>query len=295
MKYYLAEWIDGEMSDEKVLQYITPEELDQYKKITRLMNTVSLPALDTDASYQQFLHKLEGKRKIRRLRIFRYAAAAALVLLMSLGVFLNSSVSVHVAPGQKRSLALYDGTKVLLNAGSTLKYSRNPWSSRNVSLEGEAYFEVTKGDRFTVHTSQGDIQVLGTRFNVMVDQNYFEVTCYEGKVKVSSDERVKFLTPGKSVQTDPKTEQWNMSEVKDHKADWVNAERNFRSVPLSVVLHTIENQFGYTIDPGSIDTETKFTGKISYKDLSQAIKNLSTLLQVKYEIDKQKRKIVFRD
>ena len=295
MKYYLAEWIAGEMTDDEILQYITPEELEQYKEISRIFDATFTPDLDVEVSYKQFLQKRRSNGKVRRLRIFNYVAAAVLAMLISLGVYLNTQVSIHVASGQKRTIALSDGTTVLLNSGATLQYSRNPWVKREVQLEGEAYFEVTKGDRFTVHTAQGEVQVLGTRFNVMSYLNYFEVICYEGKVKVSNGDKVEFLTPGKSVQASPAEQEWNIMEVQDQKADWVNAERNFRSVPLSVVLHTIENQFDYTIDPGVVNTKTKFTGKISYTDLSQAIKNLSTLLQVHYEIDTQNRKIVFRD
>ena len=80
---------------------------------------------------------------------------------------INSEVSTRY--GSKTNLVLPDGTKVWLNAGSKLNYDKNYGNAiREVSLTGEAYFDVVKNPEkpFIIHASKIDIKVLGTAFNV---------------------------------------------------------------------------------------------------------------------------------
>jgi Fe2+-dicitrate sensor, membrane component len=65
---------------------------------------------------------------------------------------------------------------VNLNSSSQLSYSKNKWDSkREVTLNGEAFFKVSKGSTFDVITLNGKVSVLGTQFNVKQRENYFEV------------------------------------------------------------------------------------------------------------------------
>ncbi|MBQ0740845.1 FecR domain-containing protein, partial [Aquimarina celericrescens] len=83
---------------------------------------------------------------------------------------------------------LPDGSFVDLNAGSELTHQRFFWSqNREITLQGEGYFKVTSGTNFTVTTSLGKIEVLGTQFNIKEREKLFEVNCYEGRVKVSTN------------------------------------------------------------------------------------------------------------
>ena len=81
-----------------------------------------------------------------------------------------------------------DGTKVHLNAGTTLSYSKNFNStSREVTLNGEAYFEVEKGSSpFIISTDLAKVTVLGTKFNVRSREDGFEIGVNEGKVKIEN-------------------------------------------------------------------------------------------------------------
>ena len=93
----------------------------------------------------------------------------------------------------KTEFHLPDSSFVALNMGSELYYTKKGWQTeRRVELKGEAFFKVKKGSIFEVETDQGIISVLGTEFNVKSWNNYFEVTCYSGLVRVK--------TPKKTVQ-----------------------------------------------------------------------------------------------
>ena len=75
---------------------------------------------------------------------------------------------------------------MLLNSKSTITFNKHNWdTNRTLELNGEAFFDVEKGNTFTVKTSQGNVSVLGTEFNVNASVDFFRVSCYEGKVKVS--------------------------------------------------------------------------------------------------------------
>lgn len=115
---------------------------------------------------------------------------------------------VNVPLGQRTELMLADGTKVYLNAGSTLSYpSAFGQDGRQVELDGEAYFEVTRdeGKPFVVHTQMCDVEVLGTKFNVEAysEQNAFSAALMEGRVKVGNNYRtsdVVYLAPNERVK-----------------------------------------------------------------------------------------------
>ncbi|MDP3181104.1 MAG: FecR domain-containing protein, partial [Bacteroidota bacterium] len=115
-----------------------------------------------------------------------------------------------IAPrGQKSQIVLADGTKVWLNSDTKIKYPGNfSKNQRDVYLDGEAFFEVSKNEQqpFVVYTSGLKVKVLGTKFNVKAyaDENQIETSLFEGKVNLlmtnSSDETIeKEVTPGQSI------------------------------------------------------------------------------------------------
>ena len=99
--------------------------------------------------------------------------------------------TIFVPPGQRAELTLTDGTKVWLNAKTTFTFpDKFTACSRDVTLDGEGYFEVTKDMEkpFTVKTYKHDIKVLGTEFNVTAYSTspVFETSLLKGSVEVSS-------------------------------------------------------------------------------------------------------------
>jgi ferric-dicitrate binding protein FerR (iron transport regulator) len=107
----------------------------------------------------------------------------------------DKSFTILSAPkGSKSELVLADGSKVWLNAGSSLKYGANfNKKDREVILDGEAYFDIAKNKSkpFLVHTSKITLRVLGTAFNVKSyrDENTVETTLIRGAVNVEKNEK----------------------------------------------------------------------------------------------------------
>ena len=124
--------------------------------------------------------------------------AASVLVLLSCGVllreYLNSNELLHlqtvtVPAGQRAQIVLADGTTVWLNSQSTLTYHADfGRKDRNVTLNGEAFFDVTPNKKvpFFVNTQQNQIRVVGTKFNVCSydDTNIFEAALVEGVIDV---------------------------------------------------------------------------------------------------------------
>ena len=112
----------------------------------------------------------------------------ALVLSqISFGPDLTESMQEVATPyGARTSFMLPDGSKVWLNSGSQLTYPQEFADKRPVKLSGEAFFEVKKGKKpFIVSTRYGEVEVLGTSFNVKAfDDEEFQTTLVSGLVKV---------------------------------------------------------------------------------------------------------------
>lgn len=106
--------------------------------------------------------------------------------------------TITVPAGQRAQITLADGTRIWLNAQSTLTYAANfGRKERNVELDGEAYFEVAKNQKvpFYVHTETNKVKVVGTSFNVCAykGSNEFETTLVEGIVDIYPAQNDKHL------------------------------------------------------------------------------------------------------
>ena len=111
------------------------------------------------------------KQKTKQLDWFKPLLRIASVVVITLGIyfaFFNTNPTVvQTLVSQQTTIELPDESKVTLNAGSEITYSKTDWSDkRHLNLEGEAYFKVAKGKTFDVVTSKGTVTVVGTEFNV---------------------------------------------------------------------------------------------------------------------------------
>ena len=207
-----------------------------------------------------------------QLRIYRYPllAAASLLLLAGISALLFFYTTRISSPaGQHLSHVLPDGSLVKLNAGSEIAYKTFLWRfQRKLTFEGEAYFEVQKGEKFEVISSNGRTEVLGTSFNIFSRNDEYKVTCITGSVKVislSSEEAV--LKPEYEATVD---RQGNILVSKEIKSGmnhaWINNMFYFIGRPLPLVLEEIGRQFNITISKDQA-YDFKYTGYFS-KDRS---------------------------
>ena len=128
---------------------------------------------------------------------------------------------IVVPPGQRANLTLSDGTNVWLNACSEMTYPASfSEDTRRVSLKGEAYFDVSKDVEhpFVVQTKKCDIKVLGTEFNVRVNES--ESDCeFSAALLEGSIELINKMKPGPSIRLAPM-----------QKAEWTGGKMMVESI-----------------------------------------------------------------
>jgi len=166
------------------------------------------------------------------------------------------------------SITLADGSRVWLNAGSSLTYPASwPDNARNVSVNGEAYFEVAKdiARPFSVSKTSGGkeavrINVLGTNFNVNAyeDETTIRVTLLQGAVKVSSDINGHLLQPGQQLRISPNgTQQIAATVDLDEVMAWKNGRFQFDGVDMQTLMRQISRWY---------DVEVQYEGKFNPAD-----------------------------
>lgn len=194
----------------------------------------------------------EKEAKVIRMNWVSMGIAASMVLMLSYGLFARFyTKTIQVEAGEFTSHTLPDGSQVHLNAVSTIRYAPYWWKfNRKVTLEGEAFFEVEKGERFSVHSSLGITEVLGTKFNIYARGLDYEVFCETGKVGVSNvyADRV-VLMPGEFVSLNiEKLEKEDAGSTKEAILSWRNNEFSYNTTPYSKVFSDLERQYGITIE-----------------------------------------------
>ena len=156
--------------------------------------------------------------------------------------------------GGQFSLNLEDGTKVLLNSDSKIKYPVKFIKGKNRQVEllyGEAFFDVSSsqnndGSEFIVSTKTQKINVLGTKFNIKAynEDNIITTTLVEGKVKVENGENQILLFPNQQSKVDSNSPDIGVSEVDVfQQISWINGLFSFNDTSLEDIMHTLSRWY----------------------------------------------------
>ncbi|MDR1624451.1 MAG: FecR family protein [Tannerellaceae bacterium] len=201
--------------------------------------------------------------------------------------------------GQRANLDLPDGSKVWLNAGTTIKYpvSFND-NVREVIVSGEAYFEIAKKENspFRVIAGKHTIEVLGTKFNVNAIGSQFETALFEGSVKVFNS-----LSPEKAIKLTPNTvicyEEGSL-RVKPltypDQYSWREGLLCFEKKSFKQIMEVFERSYGCRIIvKNKIVGQYLYTGKFVQTDgVDYALKLLQKNIHLTYSRDKETNTIV---
>ena len=213
------------------------------------------------------------------------------MLTSSYFLFFNTVKSFETEIAQTETLLLPDNSEVILNAQSKLTYNKKNWKNkRDLNLDGEAFFKVSKGQKFSVITDAGVVHVLGTQFNVKERDNYFEVHCYEGLVSVTFNNETIKLPPGKTFRVINNSVEIN-DDFSSNSSSWMQKESSFAKVPLVQVIDELQRQYDIKISTENIDTTQLFTGTFTHSDKNIALQSVTIPLKLSYKIDG--KKVVF--
>ncbi len=285
---YLSDWLAYKISDEQLKQLVSEEDFLAFQQLKSTLADFEIDNPDLEQNFSAIKQKLALKKEVKTTKViplWKYASVAA-SLLIFFGVyhFFIATNKVATGFGNNEIITLADNSKVSLNAKSTLVYSNIFKYKRTLQLKGEAFFEVEKGSPFTVETPLGNIHVLGTKFNVIAFQDFFEVKCYEGKVQVTQKGKTTILTHGESVRFYNHTSE-NWADVSLPKPSWISGESSFKNVPMRYVIEQFKNQYNVEVAyPNSIEN-IKFTGTFTHKEPTVALQSICLPLHLKFGKD----------
>lgn len=203
--------------------------------------------------------------------------------------------TIETPKGGQYQVNLPDGTKVWLNAASSLSFpARFSGLQRQVVLKGEAYFEVAKNKHmpFIVKSEQQKIEVLGTHFNVSAytDEHQIKTTLAEGSVKVTllANHQEQLLKPGQQAIT---TNQIQVIPVDIEEAlAWKDGLFMFNDENLENIMKKVERWYDVEVDFQQQELRQKhFSGTVSrFGKVSQVLKTLELTGSVHFKIEGRK-------
>lgn len=261
--------------------------------------------VDTEKALTKVKSRMTGNRQ-RKTTWWEWAQRAAAVLFIPLLVTLMvqhwggseqelaQMMEVKTNPGMMTSLTLPDGTLVFLNSESTLSYpSRFDSDTRNVTLQGEAYFEVAKNPekKFIVSTfHQSQIEVLGTHFNVEAYEKEERVsaTLVEGKIGFiySSDNSSKkvLMDPGQKLVYDTRDSKVQLYATSgESEIAWKEGKIIFRNTPLEEGLRMLEKRYNveFIIKNDRLKGDS-FTGTFTNQRLERILEYFQLSSQIRW-------------
>lgn len=254
----IFQWIDAAPENRK--------EFIDYKKIH------ALTAQGTEN--EDHAWKLLFEPRLRKQKLFntywqvaKYAAMFLLVFGTGIGVqyvgwgvgkgklVYQKNTSIVSPLGQMTNIELPDGTKVMLNSGTSITYNGNfSKGERLVTLSGEAYFDVTKDQQhpFVVQTSSLNFRVHGTSFNIEAypEEKIVNTTLVEGSLGVidKSDKELLLLVPGENAHFDVNTSEMTRSKVNTEiYTSWKDGLITFRNEKLKDIARKIERWYNVEV------------------------------------------------
>lgn len=322
-----AHWNDWKQKSNRNAQLV----LKGRKLLNKGVQT--LPKPNSDADFNRLLTRIESsdqKQSFNQTRnnsrkIVWASMAASICLLLFTGYlarsyFLKNSSAVEsrfaaieyrvieTETGQKTTVQYSDNSKITINANSKLRIPIRMIESdtMQVWLEGEALFNITKKEKpesrkFIVHTPDGKISVLGTKFSVNTTREQSEVVLAEGSVRISVQNEADknpseyLMSPGEKALFN-----YNFDKILVEKVNtevytsWAGNNLVLDNTPLSVLINRIE--FTYDVKVSVEDEKLlnkKLTGRFNISNLNFLLKGLSKMLDV--DIDQQKQAVTIKE
>lgn len=293
----LIRYFEGDLSETEKMQvedWIN-ESQDNYKlaqQIQMIFMASDSIAVMKKVDVDKARKKVEARiRKDRFNSVVKYLQKIAAVLFIPLALLLlyqvlsdndseERTLEVRTNPGMTTKIALSDGTIVHLNSESLLTYPETfGKEERVVSLDGEAYFDVTKDPekRFIVKTPhQSSIEVTGTSFNVEAfsADSTISTTLISGSVSFKTNSGTIYMKPGEKLIYNFNTNQGTVFQTKGlSESAWKDGRIVFDNTPFNDALHILSKRFNVEFVVANDRYERySFTGSFSNHRVEQILK-----------------------
>ncbi|MDU1905711.1 MAG: FecR family protein [Dysgonomonas sp.] len=250
-----------------------------------------------------FIPSKEHTNKRLIIKVASIAASIALLLGVFSSLFLKSTIDninreeaitvIETLSGQKMKMTLPDQTQVWLNSESKLIYSNNfNREKREIQLEGEAYFEVTKNanKEFIVNTSDVKVLVKGTSFEVSAykEDPYIGVSLVEGSVNVTDNNfrLLSGLEPNEVIKVNKSNMQFALTRNTKYAFPlWTKEELVFYNVYLFELTKKIERWYGVDIKLENPIINQKYTFSVKTESIRELLDLFNKITPIEYEVN----------
>ena len=289
-------------SDENARKLFRMEEIYHLGKEKHTVSPKRMDQAERSLYKRLAIEEAKQNRTLAIHRWMKYAAIITVILLTGTGItywigqnaLINNKMIAVASEGNVEEIVLPDGTKVWLNQSAVLKYPREfSDKERNVYLEGEAYFEVTKNKAkpFIVQSEAMQVRVLGTTFNFKSSKacKSAEATLIEGEIEVkgNNEEGMIILAPGQKAELNRESKRLTVKQV-DARMDavWHNNLIPFEKADIYSIAKTLERFYNVkTILSPDITINNTYSGVLKRKDsINSVLKSLKNSIPIDYKI-----------
>ena len=309
---------DKEVQEMYALFHQEQHEYELKDILLQELENIEIPATSA-TPFKKLFEKLWSKIEKRKPKTIKHTSfiktfgkiAAAVILGLFMGIYISSLkkdeiheyYTANAPKGSISEIMLPDSSLIVLNAGSSVKYSINgEGGTREVFLNGEAWFDVQKNEHkpFVVHTSIYDINVTGTQFNIKAypAENEVTTTLEEGSVFVSSTEQCKLsntikMVPGEQLTFDKSTKNIAIKKVNtDSFTSWKDNKLIFVNTSLKDLVVLLERKYGVDIEVKHVAIhDYHFDGTFKDETIIEILDILKRALPINYKIVDQKIEI----
>lgn len=285
----IQKWLSNDLSEAEKIAF---ENLDDYQSFVDIIDNAKHFSADQFSEMKSFedfkTHYDSQKTTVKSINWTHTFIRIASIIVVAFGIyftfFFNNLTEFKTIASQKTTIELPDASQVMLNADSEIAFNSRDWDSKRlVNLEGEAYFKVAKGKTFDVVTDDGIVTVVGTEFNVKQRDNYFEVQCFEGIVKVVSNSNSKTLLAGDTFLM--LNNNFTEGSIDAIAPFWTTNISRFEALPFSEVVSELERQFNIKVDINDIHENRLFTGGFSHSNLENALIAITQPMNLTYTMN----------
>lgn len=288
--YLIDKWLNEGLTDEEMNYFRQREDSEELMAIIENAKLFKASNFSEVADFDTFHAKLRREKKSpNKLSWVKPLLRVAAVLVAGVALFYflfnDDTVQIKTLAGEKRQLELPDASTVVVNALSTISYESDSWNeNRVIELEGEAFFDVTKGSSFDVNTSAGTVTVLGTEFNVKQRDGFFEVKCFEGSVQVLTAAQNEILEQGEHFRL--LGDQVVLGKNIYEEPQWTQNISSFQGVPFLVVIEELERQYDIDVKFQNVQSNALFTGGFVHDDLENALISITEPLHLNFKLER---------
>ena len=246
---------------------------------------------EKETSWKEILLTVEGDtRKKRVLQNFYWLAAAAVLVILGVSVWLNTDNGFRTSDHEKLAIGLPDGSSVTLNYKSRLDVADDfGEKNRRVSLQGEAFFHIQKDTLkpFVITVGHHEVIVVGTSFNVHYRGERAEITVRSGNVRLRAVGKILDLAAGEKGAISSagvlSRVEWNVNDFA-----WYSRTLILKGKSLKEVAAMLSVLFNKTVEVSPAVASRTLSAKIQYETIDDILVVIKETLDVEWKYDSTK-------